>query len=625
MTDASLQPHWLPDVQNWAIDQERQRHLDAVYAYGEYAVFVLMWRVQDFEAGLVGRCKRCYLSQGKIAEVYGQGKQNKCPDCFGTTFEGGYRARIIRPALWDHDSTEQHGPRPRGDTFQANARVQTTDDFNLNTDDYVFRADGTRWQIAKTDWDLLHTGFGFPDQFGTLVGWNLTSVNLEDESSVAYLIPPTPDDVEDILTLPQRFPTRYPMDFSQYEDIRGPLDVAPPEEDDDDEHGEGIENISTTDSVTRLAVHTRAHADGSVATDASARMVHRSRATANGAATSDAASASVISPPHVVWALAGYKLGHPVVTTMDDFTYTGMTTPNDNIFPGAIGICAAHVGGLWVVGTTDGILTSPDALTWSRPDSPFDGVVRGEADGRSCHGIAGNGSLWVAVGQQNDGSFPLAATSPDAVTWTQRTIFPADHIVVTIYCVAYGAGLWVAGGYDGDGRPGTKYALYTSPDGITWTPCSSPMDDHGVVYGIAWNGSMFVAVGQDNQHAKVIITSPDGINWTYRPSPFDSTDGNGGFAYGVCWSPALSLWVAVGYHPNPGNVNVSDRTIATSPDGINWTDRPNGFNLGQPVTAVAWNGTEFKAVAQDGRVGTSTDGVTWFVRSIGTIFLGVAG
>jgi hypothetical protein len=220
VTDASLQPHWLTDPQAYAVEQERQRHLDALYAYGEFAMFVLMWRVTDFEAGLVGRCPTCFTSGGKIAATYGQGAKRDCPDCFGTTFEGGYRAKIVRPSLWDHDTSTEL-PGRRGDTITEPTRIQTTGDFNSNTDDYAFRGDGTRWQMRNTDWDLLRTGFQTPSIPRTLLGWNITQANLEDPSSVAYLIPPTGDELVTILNVTNGL--RFPPDFSEHEDIRGPL------------------------------------------------------------------------------------------------------------------------------------------------------------------------------------------------------------------------------------------------------------------------------------------------------------------------------------------------------------------------------------------------------------------
>lgn len=215
-----LQPFQLPDAQGWAIDQERQRQVEAIYRFGEYAVFVLMWRIQDFKAGLVARCPTCYVSQGRVAEVFKQPSNAKCPDCFGTTFEGGYKARIIRPSLWTAPEPTQER-RARGETQRASARVQTTFDFTPRTDDYVFRSDGTRWQIRSFGSDELHTGFRHASHARAGMNWLMPEVVMEDESSVAYMIPPDPTTLTSDVFDPVH--THFPVDYTAYEDVRGPL------------------------------------------------------------------------------------------------------------------------------------------------------------------------------------------------------------------------------------------------------------------------------------------------------------------------------------------------------------------------------------------------------------------
>src|SRR5574341_2002976 len=51
----------------------------------------------------------------------------------------------------------------------------------------------------------------------------------------------------------------------------------------------------------------------------------------------------------------------------------------------------------------------------------------------------------------------------------------------------------------------------TSPDGITWTARTIPA---GTYRSVAWNGTVFAAVGDS-----VAATSPDGITWTARTMP----------------------------------------------------------------------------------------------------------
>ena len=127
-------PYHLREQQNYAVTQERMRHDQALYSLGEYAAFVLMWHIQDFEAGLVTRCSRCYGENNLIAQVYEQPVENKCPVCFGTTFDGGYKAILVRPSIWDTNE-EDFRLSARGEVIVQTASVQSTSDFRLRTGD----------------------------------------------------------------------------------------------------------------------------------------------------------------------------------------------------------------------------------------------------------------------------------------------------------------------------------------------------------------------------------------------------------------------------------------------------------------------------------------------------------
>jgi hypothetical protein len=63
---------------------------------------------------------------------------------------------------------------------------------------------------------------------------------------------------------------------------------------------------------------------------------------------------------------------------------------------------------------------------------------------------------------------------------------------------------WVAVGPKGP----LGNAIAYSSDGINWSPANSTL---GVGSGVAWNGSMWVAVGSG---ANSIVTSSDGISWS---------------------------------------------------------------------------------------------------------------
>ena len=212
-------PQWLRDPQGYAIQQERYRHDQALNTYGEYAMFVLRWTIRDYKAGLVERCSECFLARGKIAETYQQPARKDCPSCFGTTFEGGIRAKITRQSLWDANEEDYQDAR-RGESILQTASVQSTSDFRMRTGDYIFRADGSRWQMRTVSTNALRTGFLEPEH-RTEVGYNYGLVQREDEDTVAYLIPPATADLIDILDVSY---ARTPPDFSAFEEIHGPLE-----------------------------------------------------------------------------------------------------------------------------------------------------------------------------------------------------------------------------------------------------------------------------------------------------------------------------------------------------------------------------------------------------------------
>lgn len=217
MSYVGVNPNWAPDPQHYAIYQEQWRHDQALYAYGEYAFFCLLWRIRDHQNGLVGRCPTCYLSRGKIAETYGQAAQERCPDCFGTSFEGGYKALVVRPMIFSTDE-ESEDVSARGIVIRQTATLQTTSDIDL-VEDFMFRADGSRWQVEGASSTKLTTGFEYRNTGEHGLGAVVRAVR-EDESSVAYMIPP---DTATVIALLDRTHFRTPLDFSAVEDVRGPL------------------------------------------------------------------------------------------------------------------------------------------------------------------------------------------------------------------------------------------------------------------------------------------------------------------------------------------------------------------------------------------------------------------
>lgn len=173
--------------------------------------------------------------------------------------------------------------------------------------------------------------------------------------------------------------------------------------------------------------------------------------------------------------------------------------------------------------------------------------------------------------------------------------------------------VWGNGRFVAVGSMGLDEAeVLLSETGATWErvslgaptrPLGLSEDGAGALYGVAWNGATFVAVGER------ILTSPDGKSWTRVASlplcVFSRVRAQG------------ARFVAVGTGRGRG-------CLATSPDGTTWTDRSASLDAHNTVlTSVVWADSEFLAVGTEnqGRLGIATQffassgGASWTRRS----------
>ena len=153
------------------------------------------------------------------------------------------------------------------------------------------------------------------------------------------------------------------------------------------------------------------------------------------------------------------------------------------------------------------------------------------------------------------------------------------------------SGLFVAVGQDLT----TSVALYaTSTDGSTWTTPAAMNGTtlSGVINAVTVNSSnKFVAVGGSG--TALYATSTNGSTWT-TPARMNSsavaTD-----MYGVTWSSALGLFVAVGYN----TFTPAAGYYATSIDGSTWTT-PTAMSGTASMSAIAVNSSgTFVSVGYD--------------------------
>lgn len=248
-------------------------------------------------------------------------------------------------------------------------------------------------------------------------------------------------------------------------------------------------------------------------------------------------------------------------------------------------------------GSFGGLFSSPDGTTWTKhftTNKPS-----------SLNGLTWNSQIAVAVG--ND----VVLHSTDLWTWSE-TAAPSN---AGLDSVAWAGDRFIVAG--------RNYKGGTSPDGISWTFQTVPMN---TASSIAWSGIRAVA----GHHA-----STDGLTWTRINDPWaDGTsviwDGqkfvvnsgtfigiseNGLTGYRIFDSPLYIRNVIKtpdGYFGTKAGVNQS--WICHSVDGINWA--VTEAKLPHEIKGLAWSGRQLMAVGTEGEIYSSsaTDSLPFFTQ-----------
>lgn len=277
----------------------------------------------------------------------------------------------------------------------------------------------------------------------------------------------------------------------------------------------------------------------------------------------------------------------------------------------AVVVMGAFVAVLVVVGAAGLVLrgngpaaveestATPMSLEWRRV--PHDEAVFG-GDDEAIHSVTVGGPGFVAVGDTGEREFSgdtdaVVWTSPDGITWSRvphnDAVLGGEGAQVMESVTAGGPGLVAVGfRFDEPGMSGMYPAVWTSPDGVRWTPVPYDSDDFGEddawMHSVTAGGPGLVAVGSGFEGAAV-WTSPDGITWSRIPH--DPLVFGVGPAAGDVWGSRTEMRsVTVG---GPGLVAVGSSTTGAgseSSDGITFTHNPGSGS------AVVW---------------TSPDGITW--------------
>ena len=264
-------------------------------------------------------------------------------------------------------------------------------------------------------------------------------------------------------------------------------------------------------------------------------------------------------------------------------------------------------------------------------------------------------------------STPTPATTPaSGLTWTD--VSERGFGCYDIRAIAYGNNRFVAGGWGSKDDPAKMG--YFEDGSATWTA----VDVRGIfgtfdtttIYGIAYGGGRFVAVGgafgtmaySDDGVSWTRVAGDNGLTETWAIAYGMNAEGNGRFvagdtggamAYsddGITWSGVSysafrntsnttisaiaygnGTWVAVGGGRalNDDFKVVYDGKLAYSSDGESWTvvDVSSIFSNG--INAITWGNGRFVVGGHDGKMAYSADGVRWTAVSNSTFTLDING
>ena len=220
-----------------------------------------------------------------------------------------------------------------------------------------------------------------------------------------------------------------------------------------------------------------------------------------------------------------------------------------------------------------GSVTSAVAHLTMVPRGPLDLWLKRESGIMlDLYGIAYGQGLFVAAGDSG-----AILTSMDGVTWTDRSVGGAR-----IHAVAFLNGLFVAVGKSG--------AILTSPDAAVWTRRDTGIANH--LEEVAYGNGVYAAVGTSGG---AIVTSADAVTWTSQG--LVATQSLNGITFGN------GLFVAV------GDGKSSESIILTSTNGVAWNRASSGTS--KNLRGVAYGNGMFVVVGNDGTILHSLDGKDW--------------
>jgi hypothetical protein len=264
----------------------------------------------------------------------------------------------------------------------------------------------------------------------------------------------------------------------------------------------------------------------------------------------------------------------------------------------------ASAGWLAVGGVTGGaaehpaVLVSRDGSIWSAADREHAFTGRGLYTRQA----AADGDNYVIVGYQQASSLQTAAAwwSAGLTSWHRASIAAASAPAASAPAARTGGTRMLAvtasaDGFVAVGSRGTRPAIWTTPDGRTWTEADLPLPagaTSAVLQHIAARGRTVVAAGTLRTPAGQLPfaarSSDGGSTWSEAGLPVPS-----GTAQVTALAAAGESFTATGtFGTTPGHQDV---VVWTSPNGATWqAATPSGLGLAGPgiqaITGLAASG-----------------------------------
>ena len=219
----------------------------------------------------------------------------------------------------------------------------------------------------------------------------------------------------------------------------------------------------------------------------------------------------------------------------------------------------------------------------------------------SISSVAYGAGIYVAGGSGGLGSSsgdtigPWVETSTDGVSW--KVVDSGDTTKGGGFdSVSYGSHGFLALDF-------SSQKLFLSTNGLNWTDVTPPGLSNGELLTVDWDGSEYIAYD-----GAPILESPDGKTWSAYPTTFQSEYP---FSIRKVSGTYVALW-------SPGNAD-STNLFAISTDQVHWAVHSVSFGstLSDSPTDLMYAGTQFVAVGSKGFIATSSDGTTWTDASMG--------